>query len=388
MGADDRAAIQELLDERAGAFLDRDRSAFLATIDPTARAFRARQARLFDNSAAVPFGTYELVADWARYGDLVRAREVARYAADAIMLPLTHEHYTIRGFDPDPAVEDAFYTFVQRNGDWLIASDTDLDDIGLLTVRHPWDLGPLETARSEHFLGLAPPCDGFCPLDSLLPLAEEALDRLNRAWTVPWPRKVVLVVPHSDVSLKRMLQATFDPAKFVAFAYSTIDPDEGSYTGHRIIVNPPVIAGRGRDEVLTILTHELLHVATRALSGPFVPLFVEEGLAEVAGHGESPTALAYFDSIVGGGAFDRKLPEDFQFSAGTGNDIYLSYQEAQSAVRYFIDRWGIERFREFYERLGRTRLSAGLASWHVERALRRTLHLGLRAFERAWAASI
>jgi hypothetical protein len=301
---------------------------------------------------------------------------------------LTHERYTIRGFDTDPAVEDVFYTFVLRDDDWFIASDTDLDSVGLLSVRHPWDLGPLDTARSEHFLGLAPPCDGACPLDDLLPLAEEALDRLDEVWTVQWPRKVVLVVPHSDESLKRMLQATFDPANFVAFAYSTIDPVDGRYTGHRIIVNPPVIAGRGPEEVLTILTHELLHVATRGISGPFVPLFIDEGLAEVAGYGESPTALAYFDSIVGGGAFDRKLPQDFQFSTGTGNDIYLSYQEAQSAIRYFIDRWGIDRFRKFYERVGNTRVSAGLASWHVERALRRTLGLGLRGFEKAWAASI
>ena len=48
----------------------------------------------------------------------------------------------------------------------------------------------------------------------------------------------------------------------------------------------------------------------------------------------------------------------------------------------------MDRFREFYELMGDTRLSAGLASWHVERAMRATLDMGLRGFEKAWASSI
>src|SRR5687767_11317970 len=143
-----------------------------------------------------------------------------------------------------------------------------------------------------------------------------------------------------------MLQATFDASKFVAFAYSTIDPESLGYTGDRIIVNPSVIAGRPREDVVTIMAHELLHIATRDASGPFVPLFADEGLAEVAGYGETP-GLGYFDAIVSGGGFDSALPEDFQFSTGTANDIYLSYQEAQSAVRFFINRWGLRRFVAF-----------------------------------------
>lgn len=388
----DRAGIQALLDRRAEAFLARDRAAFLATIDPGSKAFRDRQAAMFDNAADVPFGSYDLVVDWTRYGDLVRPRDRAAYeGADAVSIPLTEERYRIKGFDAAPAAEDVYFTFIARDGEWLIADDADLEAMGFMSVRHPWDFGPLTATRSDHFLGLGPPCPGetpSCSAAALLPLAEAAFERLDRAWTVPWRRRVVLVVPPSDEGLKRMLQATFDPSKFVAFAYSTVDPASLAYTGHRIIVNPSVIAGRSRDDVLTIMAHELLHIATRGTSGPFVPLFVDEGLAEVAGHADSPSALAYFDAVVGGGSFDNKLPEDFQFSSGTADAIYLSYQEAQSAIRYFVDRWGLEKFTTFYERLGRARLSPGLASWHVNRALRRTIQMGLRGFEKAWASSI
>lgn len=389
--ADDRIAIQTLLDRRADAFLARDRDAFLATIDPSATRWRARQGRSFDDASAIPFASYELVADWARFGDLARPRDIAGHlGASRVVIPLTHERYRIKGFDEVDAVEDAFFTFVELDGRWFIGSDTDLDDIGMFSARHPWDFGPLITTRSEHFLALGPPCSndgGLCADQDLLDTAEAALVRTDEAWTVPWRGKVVLVVPASDHALERMIQASFDVANFVAFAYSTIDPDDLRFTGDRILVNSSVIAGRPRDEVLQILSHELLHVATRDSSGPFVPLFVDEGLAEVAGYGSSP-GLDYFDAIVAAGSFDRTLPEDFQFSTGSGNDIYLSYQEAQSAVGYFIDRWGLDRFIRFYRRVGRARVAPGLATWHVERALKDTIGMGLRGFEKAWASSI
>jgi hypothetical protein len=389
--ADDRAAIQELLDRRAAAFMARDRAGFMATIDPSAGAFARRQARMWRFSEAVPFESYRYYVDWARFGDLVRPSDARRYSgAGSVSIPLTQERYRLKGFDEVEAVEDVYFTFVARDGAWLIAADDDLDDIGLLSVRHPWDLGPLIATRSEHFLGLGPPCandGGPCADQDLLARAEEALDRLDSTWTASWNDQVILVVPPSGDALARMLQASFDPNDFVAFAYSTVDPVDLSYTGDRIIVNPAVIAGRPPADVLRILAHELLHVATRDVAGAFIPLFVDEGLAEYVGYGGAP-GLAYFDAIVAGGSFDEKLPEDFEFSTGSTGDIYLSYQESQSAVAYFIDRWGMARFTKFYRRLGRARLTPGLATWHTDRALKRTIDMGLAGFEKAWASSI
>lgn len=387
-----RDGIQSLLDRRAEAFLARDRTAFMDSLDPRAPAdFIARQRKLFANSERIPFASYELVANWSRYGDLARASDDDRYpGAEAVSIPLTEEHYRIQGFDEADAVEDAFYTFVQRDGEWLIGNDEDLDDVGMFTVRHPWDFAQQHVDRSENFLALASGCvlDGrsICATE-LLDIAEEALILTNATWTVPWRNKVVLVVPPSDEALQRMLQATFDPSNFVAFAYSTVDPDTLGYTGDRIIVNPSVLAGRPRQEIVRIIAHELLHVATRDVSGPFVPLFVDEGLAEAVVYGDTP-ALEYLDAIVASGGFDSRLPEDFQFSTGSGNDIYMSYQEAQSAIRFFRDRWGPKEFVRFYKRVGRARISEGLATWHVERALRSTIGIGLRGFEKAWASSI
>jgi hypothetical protein len=186
-----------------------------------------------------------------------------------------------------------------------------------------------------------------------------------------------------------MLQATFDPSQFVAFAYSTIDTsDDYDYTGHRVIVNPPVFAGRPSEQTLTIMAHELLHVASRAVSGPFVPLFIDEGIADLVGYGETDRALVFFDAAVAAGGFDGQLPEDFQFSTGTGSEIFLSYQKSQSAMRYFVQRFGLEALGRFYEDLGGRKFVPGLARWQLDDALLDTVDISLDRFERDWAASI
>ncbi|MGH2729467.1 MAG: hypothetical protein ACRDJI_02540, partial [Actinomycetota bacterium] len=98
--ADDRAAIQELLDARADAVMDGDRKAFLSSVAKLSHAFYERQRRLFDWMSSVPFAAYELQADWDRQGDLIRPSDAARYPApEAATIPVTEERYRIAAFD-------------------------------------------------------------------------------------------------------------------------------------------------------------------------------------------------------------------------------------------------------------------------------------------------
>lgn len=378
--------------------MERDREGFLATIDPTSKAFLGRQVRLFDNMGTLPLASYELTAAWARAGDLVRPSDQARYeGAEEVAIPVTEERYAVRGFDPEPAAEDLFYTYVKRDGRWLIAEDTDLDDLSFLSARHLWDFGPLQVDRTQHFLLLSHPCGekpegatGGCqPFGSrILEIAEDALQRADGFWTLPWQGKVIILIPGSSDELSRMIQATFELDDFVAFAYSTEDLERDSdYTGHRIMLNPAGFATRSDDQVLQILSHELTHVASRPASGPFIPVFLEEGIAEYVGYA-GERGLAFFDSRIAAGLFDSRLPADYEFLTGGGNEIYNSYQEGQSAVRYFIERWGLEDFLRFYRRLGSRHETTGLTRWHVDKALRGTVGIGIEAFEKAWASSI
>lgn len=383
-----RAAIAELLQARARALLERDRDAFMATVGGPP-AFRARQGALFDNLSGVRLASYELRAAWERYGDLARAPDLKRYpGAEAVALPVTEERYRIAGFDRRPSVEDLYYTFVRRDGRWRIESDSDLDDLALMTSRHLWDFGPVEAARSEHFLLLFHPCasGGECDPQRLLGAAEEALARVDTYWSVAWLRRVVVLVPSTAQELARILQATFDVRDFVAFAFATVDPERDlALGGARVILNPEAFAGRSHGSTLGILAHELLHVATRASAGPFTPNFLEEGIAEFVGRGHGPGALAFFEADVASGVFDGRLPRDHEFLIGGGTQIYRQYQESLSAITYLVERFGRERLEELYLWLGRHRVALGTQRYWVDRAFRRTLGLSLRSFERAWA---
>ncbi len=129
-------------------------------------------------------------------------------------------------------------------------------------------------------------------------------------------------------------------------------------------------------------------MATRESAGPFVPIFVDEGFADYVGYSDDPSALAFFNSDVAAGLFNGQLPEDFEFTIGDGTEIYRNYQKAQSAVRFFIDRFGLDAFNRFYRSLGRKEIAAGTARYHIDQAFRRTTGMSYDAFQRAWTSSI
>ncbi|MFN2388266.1 MAG: hypothetical protein ABR575_01465 [Actinomycetota bacterium] len=397
---DARAAIQALVERRADALMQRDRAAFLATVSPSSPAFLRRQEKLFDWIADVPLASYELTVRWDRVGDLARQQDRVRYpSASDVAIPLTEERYRIEGYDERPAIEDMYFTFVKEEGRWKVAGDSDLDDLALYSGRHLWDFGPVIAQTEGRFLLLSHPCgyDGVGPNRAgpcvrlnpeILEFAGRELDLVERYWKAPWEGEVVVVAPATEGELRRMLQATFDLGKFVAFAYATVDANRGlDFTGNRIVLNSAALSGRSSPTTSRVLAHELLHIVTRRASGPFVPVFVEEGFAEYVSYDGSPW-LSFLRGEVAAGRFDGRLPRDFEFLTGGGTEIYRSYQEAQSAVVYFIDRWGLERFARFYRILGSTGAAAGSTRFHVDRALRRATGESYKTFQEGWASSL
>jgi len=186
-----------------------------------------------------------------------------------------------------------------------------------------------------------------------------------------------------------MIQATYPLENFLAFATSSIDIEKGvEFGGHRIVLNWDRIGGADDDYMRTILTHELMHVATRGLAGPFTPSFVDEGIAEYVARQGDETSLGALDSAVAAGTFDRKLPREHEFRVGGQESIFLSYKESQSAITFLIEGWGRRAFVEFYRELGSQKIAAGTAEYHLDRALRSAIGMSLQRFERAWADSI
>jgi hypothetical protein len=247
--------------------------------------------------------------------------------------------------------------------------------------------------RSPHFMSFRHTCDSAIGCVSvspqLLEATEHGLERVRRYWPAAWSGRVVVLVPSETEELARMIQATFPLENFVAFASSSEDRSEGlEYTGHRIVLNPSSFLGRTGESELSILAHELLHVASRNLSGPFIPYFVEEGIAEYVGGAGDPRGQDLIPSGIASGAVTGRLPLDHEFLLGSGNDIYLSYVESASAMTFFADRYGQDGLVRFYRLAGRPGIDPGTSRYHLDRAMRRVTGSGFGSFERAWADSI
>jgi len=377
------AGIQRLLDRRAVAMLAGDEAAFLSTIDGDGD-FVARQRLLFRGFQQLGLAGYSLEAATHTFPELTAAREVARYGAAAEPTVLhVEERYVIDGYDEQPALEDLFLTFVRRPGGWRIASDTDLDDVGLLSGRKLWELGPVVTSVSDHFLYVSHPALAERAGD-VLAGAERALARVVDGWPLSWPQRVVIFAPSDTAELGRIIQATFDLDAFVAFAYSGVDRGvDYDLVGHRIILNWPRYSAYPESVRESILAHELTHVATRELTGPEIPVFVDEGIADWVA-GDDSTFLV--ESLVAGGSFDSRLPDDYEFVTGDSEAIGAAYQESRVAIEYAEERYGAAAVADLYRILGGVRVAPGTWRYHADLAMHRAFGTGLVRFERGWAS--
>lgn len=377
------AEIRALLDQRAVAMVDGDRKAFLATVDAASPAFLRRQGLLFDGFQRLGLSEYRLDLGGRLWPELTTDREIARYGAGAEPTVLhVEERYSLTRFDEQPALEDLFLTFLRRPDGWRVASDSDLDDLTMYSGRKLWEFGPVVAQTSEHFLYVSH-SDLLGPAQSVLNKAEEALDAVSAHWPLEWNERVVIVAPSTTEELGRLIQATFDLDVFVAFAASGVDrARDWDLVGHRILLNWPNFSRYDDSTQLSVLTHELLHVATREYSGPLVPIFVEEGVAEwVTGH-DSATLLA---GQVQNGMFDGELPLDHEFISGSDAVILSAYQESSAAVRYAAERFGDDAVAKFYRELGTVRRSSGTWRYHVGRAMREAFGIGFGEFQGQWA---
>ena len=382
---DPLSAIRERLEGRSAAMLEGDREAFLATVDPADAAFVLRQERMFDGFQQLDLASYELRLTDALWPELTTAREVATYGPNADPRILhVEERYRLEGYDraPAPALEHLFLTFVLRDEEWRVASDTDLDDVTLYSGRKLWELGPILTRESDHFLYVSHP-DQAGAAARILEASERALDRVGDRWPEPWPERVPIVAPSTTEELRRLIQATFDLDVFVAFASSGVDRSRGwDVVGHRVVLNWPNFSAFSDEAQEDILTHELLHVATRGTVGPATPSFVEEGIAEWVSEDDDSV---YLGPRVEAGTFDRALPEDHEFRTGSNLDILTSYEESAAWGRFAMDRYGVDEVAEFYRLLGEPRVAAGTWEYHLDRAARAAFGQSFEAMEARWA---
>jgi hypothetical protein len=382
-------AVEQLLADRAGALLRRDKTAFLAVVDPRATVLRERQAALFDALEEVPLGVWRYVLDPGRQrpSDIELDRKYGRHRWWAPDVTL---EYSLAGFD-DRSVGVAHYlTFVQREGRWLLAADDDFEAVGLATARALWDRGPVVAERVDDVLVLGRPAARRL-LRNISALAAAAVPRVTAVWGPGWRQGLVVLVPSSGEEMRELLGSDSDLSQIAAVATAELGGGVGDFdpTSDRVLVNPDTFGKLGQLGRQVVLTHEVSHVATRRATGPALPVWLAEGMADYVAYQDVDLPLALsareLRKDVREGRLPAALPVDADFDGGNPA-LAQAYEQAWLAVRLIAQQHGQEALLRFYRTVGARRgVTADVA---LEEALRSELGTSTAALMQAWLAAL
>ena len=386
----DLSGLADALASVATAFRSADPEAIRPWLDDADSEFGRRWLQRAADLAGVRFSDYRLELD-PRLPDLATAAVRARLGEDAHVVYVRESH-ALEGFDADgPSTDDLYLTVVRRPDGWRIASDSDAESLGLVSVDHLWDHGPVVVGggAGSPLIALHHPEEAD-EVPALIAEAAAALEDVVERWPLVWSGAVPLIVPRDEEELAELLHVTFDLTNFIAFATATPRGELGDFVlgGSRIVLNSERFFGRDTTTRQLVLAHELLHVATRPSAGPWVPAWVEEGVAQALGEQRSTTGTDLLDALVARGEVPT-LPTDSDFTTGGRDRIFLSYQLAWSFVDHLVREFGDDAVGRFYAALGRGAVGApGTEQWHVDRAAREVFGSGIDELEAAWASAV
>jgi hypothetical protein len=245
-----------------------------------------------------------------------------------------------------------------------------------------WDSGQVKTVRSARTLIVHHPGDEVLAR-RLLRVADRAYAQIGEAWTGPWERKAVILVPRDQSEAERLVGAR-NLSRVAAVASSSVESGAAdSVLGNRIVVNTDNVVGYNDLNLQILVTHEMTHVATRTL-GPGVPLLLVEGFADWAalkpvGFSVESTRPA-LNQRVDSGRFDGLLPADSEFR---GRDAAVAYDEGSAFCLWVADTFGAGKLRALYRKF---RGPDPPSTSGLERGFKDVLGISRKTAERRWAA--
>ena len=325
------AAFTTLLDQRARAVLDRDRAAFVETLDGRNDLFLIEQNGYYDNLVQLPLGEFSYDVDPT---SLVRSGR-----SYSVVVQITTQ---LVGFDALAARTLDRFRFDRvggpRNRRYVLASVTDRAweetyDIG----SQPWETRPIQVRSGAGVLGIF---DDATAVDApaLMRSMERSLADVAARVPYPWDRTVVFyALADTDFigSLEDLPGSSPDDVDGIAFTVPA-GPGDPTTVATRIVLNPRLLqrGGIARDR---LLRHELTHVALGDRDA-HAPVWLSEGIAEWV----SVQALAPEDRKIGAAALSaarlgvEAMPDDETFN------------DADAALHYAISWWACEYLATAY----------------------------------------
>ncbi|HET9655822.1 MAG TPA: hypothetical protein VFP72_10745 [Kineosporiaceae bacterium] len=374
-------AVLALLQDRAAAVTRRDRTAWLAVIDPAARSTTADQDAAIGRILALP------VTRW-RYRLLALALAPARPAAGGTALTARVQLiYRLAG-DTRDVLRERELTLVAGRSGALLEAET-----AAATDRDLWDLGPLTVVQGSRGSAVVLGGDPEAAR-ALAALVAESAAGVDAVWGTSWPRSVVVVLP-ADRSGMAALLGGADPSGLDRLAAVTSGMlDRGSTRSHalaaadRVVLNPqswPQLTPVGRR---VVLTHELTHVATRATTAATPPLWLDEGFAQYVGYRDSglpavTVAADAVDLVRRTGQVPDALPTADAFDPARGGS-QAAYAQAWVACDLVARRAGPSGLARLY----REAASADGGQAQADVALREVLGEDRQTFLGQWQAAL
>jgi hypothetical protein len=359
------ASIDQLLDDYSRSWVLKDAALLGGTLDD---GIAAAEKKAFANANDIPFETFEIRPLTQYSGDLASPRIRALYKGREVATYHVVERSRI-GNETGTYESDGAFTFTRtsRGGaydGWRLTSKDDLDALGFFSPYHLWDEAKVTLLSSEHFTLLTHP-GSVKAIRPSLAAAEKAYAHDDGFWPGPPLRdKYVMIVPSTTEELGRIMHETVDLGKFVAFVSGGADKSRGWVpTGPRVFVHLSHLTRYQEVSQVEILAHELIHAITRQVSGPKVPTWIEEGIANLGGgNGGRPVRAT-------DGPTPDEFPTEERFVTGSLSSIQIAYDQGQVAVEVLDAEFGREGLVKFYKTLGAKRVVPGTEEYWVRRAV-------------------
>jgi hypothetical protein len=202
------------------------------------------------------------------------------------------------------------------------------------------------------------------------------------------PIRVAVLIPDDEREMSALVGEHLVLGTIAAVSVAdSVDTSRGRAIGQRVVVNPANIDRLGLLGRKVVLQHEVTHIATRGFTGPTMPIWLVEGLADWVGYADSGMpARQVADQLraaLRAGHWPGRLPVTADFQ-GDSPRLALAYEEAWSACRLIGDRAGPAALVRLYRAVG---IAADPAAT-LDAQLRATVGEGTAEFTADWRAAV
>lgn len=254
--------------------------------------------------------------------------------------------YRLSGWDPRPTRLETTVLLHRTGGQTTVVGFA--PGTGRLPL---WLSGPLSIVAEGRVLVIDRSDDPRLAGNTLARLARVAVREDAR--TLGWNGRLVVEVPDSETALEQALEATAGQYANIAAVTTTVDGSAGRTAPLHVFLNPAVFSRLGHQGAQVVMTHESVHVATRANASK-APDWVREGFADYVAllHAGVPISEAGAQAI----AQARKqgppkhLPTDAELAASAPG-LGTTYEEAWLVCRTIGQRYGTAKLIALYEAL-------------------------------------